>query len=88
MLDEPTTFLDLKHQLSMYRLLSELAKSMLVVAVTHDLNLALHFSNRVIVMQAGTIAAQGSPGEALAPPLIDRVFGVHTEMRDGWLTYD
>jgi iron complex transport system ATP-binding protein len=88
LLDEPTTFLDLKHQLSMYRLLSTLAKKLLVVAVTHDLNLALRFSDRVIVMDAGRIAAEGPPSEALSPQIINRVFGVHAELRDGWLIYD
>jgi iron complex transport system ATP-binding protein len=88
LLDEPTTFLDLKHQLAMYRLLAALAKRMLVVAVTHDLNLALRFSDRVIVMENGRIAAQGPPEQALAPEIIDRVFGVHVELRDGWLVYD
>jgi len=88
LLDEPTTFLDLKHQLAMYKLLSSLAKRLLVVAVTHDLNLALRFSDHVIVMENGKIAAQGPPQEALAPSLIDRVFEVHTELRDGWLIYD
>lgn len=87
LLDEPTTFLDLKHQLDMYRLLADLGKRMLVVAVTHDLNLALRFSEITIVMQEGRIAAQGPVKEALTPPLIDQVFGVHTELRDGWLTY-
>jgi len=88
LLDEPTTFLDLKHQLAMYKLLSSLAKRMLVVAVTHDLNLALRFSDCVIVMENGRIAAQGAPKEALATTVIDRVFGVQAEMRDGWLVYD
>jgi iron complex transport system ATP-binding protein len=88
LLDEPTTFLDLKHQLAMYRLLADLAKRMLVVAVTHDLNLALRFSDRVIVMQDGRIAAQGPAHEALTSALIDQVFGVHTELHNGWLTYD
>jgi iron complex transport system ATP-binding protein len=88
LLDEPTTFLDLKHQLAMYRLLAELAKRMLVVAVTHDLNLALHYSDHVIVMQDGRIAAQGRVHQALTPTLIDQVFGVHTELHNGWLTYD
>lgn len=88
LLDEPTTFLDLKHQLAMYRLLTALAKRMLIVAVTHDLNLALRFSDRVIVMEDGRIAADGRPEQALAPNVIDRVFGVRAELRDGWLVYD
>jgi iron complex transport system ATP-binding protein len=88
LLDEPTTFLDLKHQLAMYRLLAALAKRMLIVAVTHDLNLALRFSNRVIVLENGRIAAQGAPAEALSPAVIDAVFGVEVQLRDGWLVYD
>lgn len=88
LLDEPTTFLDLKHQLAMYRLLAALAKRMLIVAVTHDLNLALRFSDRVIVMENGRIAAQGPPAEALAPAVIDGVFGVQVQLRDGWLVFD
>jgi iron complex transport system ATP-binding protein len=88
LLDEPTTFLDLKHQLAMYKLLTTLAERMLIVAVTHDLNLALRFSDYVIVMEEGRIAAQGNPKQALSPPLIHRVFGVHAELRDGWLVYE
>jgi len=42
----------------------------------------------VIVMENGKIAAHGPPHEALAPSIIDRVFGVHTELRDGWLIYE
>lgn len=88
LLDEPTTFLDLKHQLAMYKLLRSLSSRMLVVAVTHDLNLALRFSNEVIVMENGKIATQGPPQEALAPAVINRVFGVQAQLRDGWLIYD
>jgi iron complex transport system ATP-binding protein len=76
LLDEPTTHLDLRHQIALYRLLARLGKSMLVVAVTHDLNLALQFSNRVIVMDHGHIAADGSPQEVLNPESIEAVFGV------------
>ena len=61
LLDEPATHLDLRHQLSLYRLLGELAKSLLVVAVTHDLNLALQFSDRVMVLEDGRIAGDGTP---------------------------
>jgi iron complex transport system ATP-binding protein len=88
LLDEPTTFLDLKHQLAMYKLLAALAARMLIVAVTHDLNLALRFSTRIIVMANGKIAADGAPHETLSSNLIDRVFGVQAQVRDGWLVYD
>jgi iron complex transport system ATP-binding protein len=88
LLDEPATHLDLRHQLSLYRLLSELSKSLLVVAVTHDLNLALRFSNRVMVLEDGRMAADGSPSEVLNPTLIARVFGVQATLHDRWMTYD
>ncbi len=91
LLDEPTTHLDLRHQLSMYRLLADLGRrGMLVVAVTHDLNLALQFSDRVLVLDQGRIAADGAPTEVLNPGLIARVFGVratlHSEPR--WISYE
>jgi ABC-type cobalamin/Fe3+-siderophores transport system ATPase subunit len=93
LLDEPTTFLDLKHQLSMYRLLAELGRAMLVVAVTHDLNLALQFSHRILVLDQGRIAAQGAPGDVLNPELIGRVFGVRADLYPGprglpWIGYE
>ena len=76
LLDEPATHLDLRHQLALYRLLGELSKSLLVVAVTHDLNLALQFSHRVMVLEDGRVAGDGTPREVLNPALIARVFGV------------
>ena len=89
LLDEPTTFLDLKHQLSMYRLLAELGRrGMLVVSVTHDLNLALQFADRVLVLDQGRMAGDGPPQEVLNSDLIDRVFGVTVEVSDGWVRYD
>jgi iron complex transport system ATP-binding protein len=80
LLDEPTTFLDLKHQLSMYRLLAGLSRSMLIVTVTHDLNLALQFSDRLIVLEQGRIAADGAPQDVLTTSLIAQVFGVQAEL--------
>ncbi len=89
LLDEPTTFLDLKHQLSMYRLLANLAgDGMLVIAVTHDLNLTLQFCDRAIVLDRGRIAADGAPSDVLTPALIHQVFAVHAQIHAGWLHYE
>lgn len=92
LLDEPATHLDLRHQLSLYRLLGDLAKSLLVVAVTHDLNLALQFSDRVMVLEDGRIAGDGPPHDVLNPALISRVFGVqatlHGGLNGGWMSYE
>ena len=88
LLDEPATFLDVKHQLALYRLLTLIAKTKLVVAVTHDLNLALQFSQHVLVMEDGRIAGDGAPSEVLNPDLIGRVFGVHAIVESGWMRYE
>jgi iron complex transport system ATP-binding protein len=88
LLDEPATFLDVRHQLALYRLLASIATTKLVVAVTHDLNLALQFSQHVLVMEDGRIAGDGVPAEMLTPDLIGRVFGVHAKVESGWMRYE
>jgi iron complex transport system ATP-binding protein len=89
LLDEPTTFLDLKHQLSMYRILAGLGRAgMLVVSVTHDLNLALQFADRIVVLDQGRVAGDGTPREVLTPELIDRVFSVRADVAAGWIHYE
>lgn len=83
LLDEPTTFLDLKHQLSMYRLLRELSEKLLVVAVTHDLNLALQFSSRILILDRGRLAGDGETAQVLTTACIKQVFGVHAHFHSG-----
>lgn len=81
LLDEPATHLDLRHQLALYRLLARLGKSMLVITVTHDLNLALQFADRVLVMENGMLAGDGAPAEVLNPSSIESVFGVRATIQ-------
>lgn len=89
LLDEPTTFLDLRHQISMYRMLRDLGRGgMLVISVTHDLNLALQFADRAIVLDQGRVAADGAPAEILTPDLIGSVFGVRAAVHAGRLHYE
>jgi iron complex transport system ATP-binding protein len=83
LLDEPATFLDLKHQLGIYRLLAELGREILVIAVTHDLNLALQFAQHVLVLDQGSLAAQGKPAEILVPALLKSVFEVDAHLLTG-----
>lgn len=81
LLDEPTTFLDLRHQLNLYGLLRDLARAgQAVIAVTHDLNLAAAYSDRLVVMACGQKVADGPPGEVLRPDLVERVFGAHVDV--------
>jgi iron complex transport system ATP-binding protein len=63
------------------------------VAVTHDLNLALQFSDRVLLLEDGRVAGNGPPGEVLQPRVIERVFGVSAMLHGGvsgpaYLTYE
>jgi len=81
LLDEPTTFLDLKHQISIHRLLRELSREgLLVIAVTHDLNLAGTFADRVVALRSGRVVADARPGEVLVPEAIREVFSVEAEV--------
>lgn len=85
-LDEPATFLDIEHQRLIYRLLRELAASgVLVLAATHDLNLAAGYSSRVLLLKDGAIAGDGAPAEVLSANLLQDVFRVPAviEQRDG-----
>jgi len=81
LLDEPATFLDLQHQLAIYGLLRDLARQgMLIVAATHDLNLAAAYSDRILVLHAGAVFCDASPAEALSAGSIRSVFGVTAEI--------
>ncbi|HPT83465.1 MAG TPA: heme ABC transporter ATP-binding protein [Limnochordia bacterium] len=77
LLDEPTTHLDLEHQVNTCRLLRERsAQGLTVVAVLHDLNLAASFCDWVFVLAGGCLMEEGPPGEVFTPELISRVFNV------------
>jgi iron complex transport system ATP-binding protein len=92
LLDEPATFLDLRHQVGIYRLLRDLCRDGLgVVAVTHDLNTALTYADRVLLLEDGRLVADGPPAEALVPDAIERVFGIHAEVHGNgrpWIVYE
>ncbi|MBE6652464.1 MAG: ABC transporter ATP-binding protein [Ruminococcaceae bacterium] len=85
LLDEPTTFLDVSHQIAIMELLRSLAdENRCVVAVLHDLPLALSFSDHVAVLAEGQIAAQGTPPCIAQSGTMENVFGISiTEDREG-----
>jgi iron complex transport system ATP-binding protein len=78
LLDEPDTFLDLKHQIELHRLLRDLAgpHKLGILVASHDLNLAALFADRVIILREGKIAAAGKPDEVLVPRVLEEVYGV------------
>lgn len=93
LLDEPATFLDIKHQLALYRLLAQQAERMLVATVTHDLNLALQFADHALVLDAGRLAAEGPPAKVFTSTLIGQVFGVRVHRSRNahgrvWMNYE
>ena len=77
LLDEPTTYLDVSHQLELIELLRRLTRqSKGVIAVLHDLPLALRFADRIAVMEGGRLVACGTPEEIYRSDILLRVFGV------------
>ncbi|MEO0157747.1 MAG: ABC transporter ATP-binding protein [candidate division WOR-3 bacterium] len=84
LLDEPTAHLDPRHGFLIMELLARLAREgRAVLAVLHDLPLAARYTDHILVLRDGTIAAQGLTGEVLRPDLIKEVFGVGARRRDG-----
>lgn len=76
LLDEPTTFLDIHHQVDVLRLIRDLAQDigLTVVWVLHDLNQAAAFSDDMILMKAGALQARGAPEAILQPAVLEPVF--------------
>ncbi|MFW1676967.1 ABC transporter ATP-binding protein [Pontibacter sp. JAM-7] len=81
LLDEPTASLDLNHQLEVMQLLSEfVTRGGGVVIALHDLNLAARFCQRLVLLSAGQVVADGSPAEVLTPDNLASYFQVHAEV--------
>jgi len=78
LLDEPTAFLDIRHQVEIMNLLKSLIKEegLTVLAVTHDINLASLYCDRIILLDGGTIHAEGSPTEVMTADNIEAVYGL------------
>ncbi len=83
LLDEPTAYLDLKHRLSLYALLSRLRSEsgLSVVVVSHDVNLAARHCDRLVLLRRGSVAADGPPEAVLRPEPIKAVYEVDVEIR-------
>lgn len=91
LLDEPTTYLDIRHQLQLMVLTRQLADSgKTLILVLHDLSLALEYADRLVILEQGTIAAHGTPDEVFSSGTLGRVFGVEVrrvQTEDGWKYY-
>jgi iron complex transport system ATP-binding protein len=78
LLDEPTTFLDIAHQVEVLDLIRQLnhERGRTVVAVLHDLNQAARYADHLVAMKAGRIIAQGPPRDVVTAELVQEVFGL------------
>ena len=78
LLDEPTIYLDLKHQIQFYAILERLnaEHGLTIIAVTHDVNLAARYARRVIAIRAGCLVADGPPDEVLTSQLFYDIFEI------------
>jgi len=77
LLDEPTSFLDIKHQVNFFNLVKTLNKEdgLTVISVTHDINLASLYCDRIILLDRGNIHCIGTPEEVISESNIRKVYG-------------
>ncbi|MGM7698395.1 ABC transporter ATP-binding protein [Microbacterium sp. A84] len=82
LLDEPTTFLDVAHQVEVLDLLTDLSVSRgtTIVMVLHDLNLAARYSDELVAMKNGQVHALGAPSMILTHTLVEEVFGMANQI--------
>ena len=88
LLDEPTTFLDISHQIDVLDLLLDLnaARGTTVVMVLHDLNLAARYADHLVALRSGEIVAAGDPSAVVTADLVRDVFGVESVIADDPVT--
>lgn len=84
LLDEPTTWLDISHQIDLLELLSDLNRTQgyTLAAVLHDLNQACRYATHLIALRDGKIVAEGAPKEIVSPELIERIYGMRCMIID------
>jgi len=82
LLDEPTTYLDVAHQVEMLDLLTDLNRrsGTTIVMVLHDLNLAARYADHLVAMKAGRIVAEGRPADVVTEHVIREVFDLESEV--------
>lgn len=81
-LDEPTTFLDMAHQLEVLQLLQMLneREGRTMIMVVHDLNHASRYAQHMVAIKSGTVISEGSPVEVMTPEVLREVFGIEADI--------
>jgi iron complex transport system ATP-binding protein len=84
LLDEPTSNLDVRHQLEVTKLLRKMAeeKDILVIMISHDINIAAKYSDEILMMHQGSIFATGTPKEVITEENLKAVYGVEAKVID------
>lgn len=84
LLDEPTTWLDISHQIDLMELLQNLNQHQgyTIAAVLHDLNQACRYASHLIAMRDGQVIAEGAPGKIVNAELIERIYGIKSLIID------
>lgn len=82
LLDEPTTYLDVRHQIDVMELVVDLVENRgkTAVMVLHDLNQAARYCDRIVAMRDGAIVADGHPSDIVTPTLLDEVFEIRARV--------
>ncbi|GAA1009785.1 cobalamin/Fe3+-siderophore ABC transporter ATP-binding protein [Acrocarpospora pleiomorpha] len=82
LLDEPTTFLDMAHQVDVLDLITDLNRreNRTIVMVLHDLNQACRYADHVIAMKSGRIIAEGTPADVITPETVEEVFDLRCQI--------
>ena len=82
LLDEPTANLDIRHQMEVTRILRDLSveKNMLIMIISHDINIAAKYSDLMILMHEGTIFAAGTPQEVITEENLKKVYEVDSKV--------
>jgi len=78
LLDEPTAFLDIRHRVAFYEIVTQLKEACGIAALvaSHDLSLCAEYGERIVLLSGGTVAAQGRPEEVLTPGNVHAAYGV------------
>jgi len=84
LLDEPTSHLDVRHQMTIYRMMGRLAHDwqMAVVCVSHDVNLAGRFGDQLVLIKDGAVRAAGTPEDVIRPDVLSDAYDVEIELID------
>ena len=84
LLDEPTSNLDVRHQLEVAKMLKRLSreKDILVIMICHDINIAAKYSDEIILMHGGTVYDVGTPNEVITKENLETVYGVDSRIID------